>query len=285
MFKKYIYLLSVFFSSLLCSLNIISSKNRDRIQRKMNSILYFNGCIIPSKLAIEYLAGLNGIEIGASEQNSFHLTNPDVCKIIGGYANVDFSANQGDKWQKKKFKSAIVNIVASGDNLPFNDNSLDYVLSSHVIEHFFDPIKTIKEWLRVIKKDGYIFIIVPHKDRTFDRNREPTPLSELIARHNQELKISDYARPSTDADVQEYFASIGKKQEGMSTSEIPDILIKDNIELPKNWSIYTEDDHHHWSVWRTQNFLDLCKEFRWNVVNYQDVDDKIGNGFTIVIKK
>jgi ubiquinone/menaquinone biosynthesis C-methylase UbiE len=44
-----------------------------------------------------------------------------------------------------------VDIVAPGDKLPFANNSLDYVLSSHVLEHFWDPIKTIKEWLRVVR--------------------------------------------------------------------------------------------------------------------------------------
>jgi len=42
--------------------------------------------------------------------------------------------------------------IALGDELPFKDSSLDYVLSSHVIEHFFNPIKALLEWNRVIKK-------------------------------------------------------------------------------------------------------------------------------------
>lgn len=45
---------------------------------------------------------------------------------------------------------AKVDIIAPGDHLPFSNNSQDFVLSSHVLEHFYDPIKTIKEWLRYI---------------------------------------------------------------------------------------------------------------------------------------
>lgn len=45
---------------------------------------------------------------------------------------------------------AKVDIVAPGDHLPFSNNSQDFVVSSHVLEHFYDPIKTIKEWLRYI---------------------------------------------------------------------------------------------------------------------------------------
>lgn len=61
-----------------------------------------------------------------------------------------------------------VDIVAPGDALPLPDKSVDFVLSSHVIEHFFDPIKTLKEWERVATK--YIFIIFPNKERTFDKD-------------------------------------------------------------------------------------------------------------------
>uniref|UniRef100_A0A914YCV9 Methyltransferase type 11 domain-containing protein n=1 Tax=Panagrolaimus superbus TaxID=310955 RepID=A0A914YCV9_9BILA len=80
-----------------------------------------------------------------------------------------------------------VDIVASGDNLPFTNNSLDYVINSHVIEHFYDPIKAIKEWLRVVKKGGYVLMIIPHKERTFDRIRNRTTLKELIQRHEKPL--------------------------------------------------------------------------------------------------
>lgn len=45
---------------------------------------------------------------------------------------------------------AKVDVVAPGDHLPFSNDSQDFVVSSHVLEHFFDPIKAIEEWLRYI---------------------------------------------------------------------------------------------------------------------------------------
>jgi Methyltransferase domain len=80
-----------------------------------------------SVLATKYLENLHGIEIGASTQNSFRLKRA---------INVDFSDEQGGLWQSSACAPAVVNIVALGDDLPFKDNTLDYVLSSHVIEHF-----------------------------------------------------------------------------------------------------------------------------------------------------
>ena len=50
----------------------------------------------------------------------------------------------------------------SGDDLwMFENESLDYVVASHSLEHFADTKKTLKEWDRVLKKGGTLGIIVP----------------------------------------------------------------------------------------------------------------------------
>jgi SAM-dependent methyltransferase len=228
-----------------------------------------------SRLAHKYLDGLNGIEIGASTQNSFGLD-----KTGGAYATVDLEAAQGGKWQNSQFDPVKVNIVANGDDLPFKDSTLDYVLSSHVIEHFFDPIKAIKEWLRVTRNEGYIFIVVPHKERTFDCNRENTLLNELINRHNGTFTIYDYAHKPAESEANLGYG-VDKPQELLDT---PHLLITDN-NIQGEWLRFEQDDHHHWSVWNTESFLELCRHLNLNVIEIQDPDDKVGNGFTVVIQK
>jgi ubiquinone/menaquinone biosynthesis C-methylase UbiE len=54
---------------------------------------------------------------------------------------------------------------------------VDFVISSHVIEHFRNPIKALAEWERVARK--YIFMIVPHKKRTYDKPRPLTPVADI----------------------------------------------------------------------------------------------------------
>jgi SAM-dependent methyltransferase len=208
----------------------------------------------PSALATKYLENLHGIEIGASTQNSFFLKRS---------INVDFSDEQGGLWQDKNCEPATVNVVAFGDDLPFKDSTLDYVLSSHVIEHFFDPVRALREWHRVIKPGGYLFIIAPHKDRTFDTPREVTPVAELLDRSTGVVKVSDYVR-GVDA---------------------PQMLIPRGAQPEDGWARYEVDDHHHWSVWRTNDFVDLVKALRFSIVEVQDPDDKVGNGFTVVVRK
>lgn len=182
-----------------------------------------------SALAHKYLDGLQGLEIGGSAHNPFGLDTK----------NVDYTAevNQYKKLEKKFVGKALpVDIVAPGDNIPLPDESQDFVVSAHVIEHFPDPIKALREWYRLIRKGGYIFMIVPHQERTFDKARSRTTLQELIDRH-----------------------------EGSVTAQLnPD---------------------GHYSVWITEDMIALVKYLGWDLIANQNVDDKVGNGFTVVIKK
>jgi SAM-dependent methyltransferase len=206
--------------------NFLTRRIRNKIARTLG-----DPSVPPSRLALKYLRGLEGLEIGGSAHNPFGLKTK----------NVDFQAEPDTVFKKFEIemcgKALPVDIVASGDDLPVPDQSQDFVISSHVIEHFFDPIKALLEWNRVIRPGGYIFVIAPHKERTFDKNRPRTPLVELIARHDGRIP-----RPA-------------------------------------------EDTHEHYSVWITEDFLELCRYLNLRVVDYQDVDDKVGNGFTIVVQK
>jgi glycosyltransferase involved in cell wall biosynthesis/SAM-dependent methyltransferase len=182
-----------------------------------------------SLLAHRLLDGLEGIEIGGAAHNPFGLKT----------RNVDFTDQLDTIFKKAEIvgcgEAMPVDIVAPGDDLPLEDSSVDFVISSHVMEHFAEPIKALKEWHRVVRPGGYIFVIAPHKNRTFDRNRERTTLAELIDRHE--------------------------------TGNVPD-----------------NPDAGHCSVWITEDFVELINYLGWPIVAVQDFDDKVGNGFTVVIQ-
>ncbi len=126
-------------------------------------------------LARRYLAGLSGIEIGGSAHNRFPVHA----------LNVDVTREKDPKYQAEERRLAgevlPVDVVASGDDLPFDDKSVDFVLASHVIEHFPDPVRALLEWERVARR--YLFLVVPHRDRTFDYDRALDPVDHLLARH------------------------------------------------------------------------------------------------------
>ena len=71
---------------------------------------------------------------------------------------------QGTKGQIGCVKNEISNcdICSSGDKLDmFADEELDFVIARHNLEHYVDLIKTLKEWKRVLKKNGILAIVFP----------------------------------------------------------------------------------------------------------------------------
>jgi predicted SAM-dependent methyltransferase len=98
---------------------------------------------------IEYTKGV-GVDIGCG-LNKIHSTAIGIDKRM---SLSDFGYPFGAQ------------IRASGETLPwFEDNSLDFVFSSHCLEHMADPFSTLKEWHRVLKPAGYLVLIMPRKDR------------------------------------------------------------------------------------------------------------------------
>ncbi|MGH8208374.1 MAG: methyltransferase domain-containing protein [Steroidobacteraceae bacterium] len=71
--------------------------------------------------------------------------------------------------------------VAEASALGFlADNSYDFLLSSHMLEHSANPLRAVYEWQRVLKPGGVFFLVLPHKDGTFDHRRPVTPLAHMI---------------------------------------------------------------------------------------------------------
>ena len=55
--------------------------------------------------------------------------------------------------------------VKSADDLSvFASQSMDFVYSSHLLEHMDDPEKALKEWWRVTKQAGRLVLYLPHED-------------------------------------------------------------------------------------------------------------------------
>lgn len=48
--------------------------------------------------------------------------------------------------------------------LDFEDGSLDYVFSSHCLEHIKNWQEALDEWVKKIETDGIIFLYLPHPD-------------------------------------------------------------------------------------------------------------------------
>ena len=72
------------------------------------------------------------------------------------------SIDNFDEWYDGSWRPDIIGDVT--DLAIFRDNSLDFVFSSHVLEHLDDTAGALSEWWRVIKPGGHLVLYLPHKD-------------------------------------------------------------------------------------------------------------------------
>ena len=119
----------------------------------------------PERVALfPYCKGL-GIDVGCGSRKTHpHAIGVDITpkNMIGKYGSERRQLSQAD-------------ITASGDNLyMFADGVLDYVVARHNLEHYTDPIKALKEWKRVLKKNGILGVVVPDDDALNTIELDPT---------------------------------------------------------------------------------------------------------------
>lgn len=79
---------------------------------------------------------------------------------------------------------------ASELNFPIN-KPYDFIISSNCLEHVANPIKALKRWKEVLKKDGKMMLILPNKDFSFDRYRPHTTIEHLIEDFTQNIGEDD----------------------------------------------------------------------------------------------
>lgn len=72
-------------------------------------------------------------------------------------------------------------------------DSQDFVIANHVIEHMANPIKAMLSWSRVLRVGGRLFLAVPDKRFTFDRERPYTDLDHLFEDYEHPSRERDYA--------------------------------------------------------------------------------------------
>ncbi len=130
-----------------------------------------------------------GFEIGGPSQIFSRSGLLPVYKVARNIDNCNFSDNtiwegaiiEGKNYFFDKEKEPGYQYVREAVDLHgIESGSMDFVLSSHNIEHVANPIKALKEWLRILNDGGLLVLVVPHKDGTFDRQRPVTKIEHLV---------------------------------------------------------------------------------------------------------
>lgn len=98
---------------------------------------------------VPYTRGV-GLDLGCGHNKPF-------AHFIGIDSNIDrqfFGAEATDR-----------NLTGEVQTLPlFGDETMDFVYSSHTLEHIVDYKAALREWWRVVKVGGYLVLYLPHKD-------------------------------------------------------------------------------------------------------------------------
>jgi predicted SAM-dependent methyltransferase len=190
--------------------------------------------------AVRWLNGA-GIEIGA-------LHNP---LPVPSNAHVQYVDRMHSEELRRHYPElaseslAPVSIIGDAHDLSaIADGSLDFVIANHLVEHLDNPIRGLKEMVRVLRPGGVLYIALPEPRVSFDRFRELTPVGHII----------DEYRNGPDSARGEHFRdwvhNVEAHVEGMPKlgDEGKAARVRELMEL--DYSI-------HFHVWRPDTFLEF----------------------------
>jgi SAM-dependent methyltransferase len=132
----------------------------------------------------------------------------------------------------------------NGTTLPFSDESVDAVFSSHMLEHVENYGAVIRDWHRVLKVGGFIVCVVPHQflyekrahlpsKWNNDHKRFYTP-SSLLGEFEESLEPNSYrVRHLCDNDVW-FDYNLGPHEHSYGCYEIE--LVIEKIKMP-DWKL------------------------------------------------
>lgn len=203
--------------------------------------------LLQKYLAPRYSA--RGIELGAGEQT----IAPQGTLLTDAYRE-----HAGANSRATEFFPA--------ESIPYPDQTFDFVLNEHVLEHMPDVIKALREWKRVLRPGGYLFLFMPHPERTFDREREATPLQHFT---------QDFERQVTSEDDEHWFEWEEKVlKRGFATHYLP---------YDKETSLKQNLIHRH--VFTPQSLNELLLQEKWTVCEVVERVPDRDDSFAIVAKK
>ncbi|MCC6278551.1 MAG: class I SAM-dependent methyltransferase, partial [Oligoflexia bacterium] len=171
-----------------------------------------------------------------------------------------------DAYEDHAHNRSLAKVFFRADQIPFPKESFDFIISEHVLEHFSNPVKALLEWHRVLNPGGVVLLFLPHKERTFDKDRERTTLLHLM---------SDYESNVPDQDrthLEEWITRVIEPG------------------LAPHYQGFSKDDqvnkgiiHHH--VWITEDMIELLVHLNMKIEFSCDKVPDRPDSFVIVARK
>lgn len=130
----------------------------------------------------------NGLEIGALSRPAeldAQVIYADVCNNAT-MTRVLHGLRGGPYYDCDKLVEPSIILQPPHYYIPIDNDRLDFVYSSHVLEHSPNPVAALYDQLRVVRNDGTVYVIVPNRRRTYDFRRPATAVTKLLRKfeHN-----------------------------------------------------------------------------------------------------
>ncbi len=191
------------------------------------------------QIAAKFLVG-SGVEIGALHYPIQTSTRAKVRYV--DRMNVDGLRKHYPELDQ--YKLVNVDIVDDGETLAtIADDSLDFIIANHMLEHTENPLGTIRNHLKKIRRGGTLYYAVPDKRCGFDINRPLTPFEHLLRDDR------DGAHSSRTLHFQEWVRFIEKVEDPAQAE------IRAQVLMDMNYSI-------HFHIWDCDHFRDFLKRAR-----------------------
>jgi predicted SAM-dependent methyltransferase len=226
-----------------------------------------------TEFAARFLAG-EGLEIGAlhlplatpPEAEVRYVDRMSVEKLRAEYPELA-------SWDLTE-----VDVIDNGELLEtVPEESQDFIVANHFLEHCEDPIRTIGTHLGKLRPGGVLFYAVPDKRYTFDSRRPLTPLEHMVADHEQgpERSRTEHYEEWTRLVVD------GEAPAGTEGAAFEEWAARRSRELEEDaYSI-------HMHVWTQAEFLKMIVHCRERYEDAFDIEAAARQGieFLVVLRK
>lgn len=216
------------------------------------------------ELADVYLKG-QGIEIGALHQPLIVSKQAKV-KYVDRYSLKDLREHYPEL---RDLPLVSVDIIDDGEKLStIGNETQDFVIANHFVEHSQNPLLTLTNLFRVLKRGGVLYIALPDKRYTFDKDRPITPLEHLLKDYNQGPEQSKKEH------FEEWVRLVNKIEEPTAAKNQIDNLISTDYSI-------------HFHVWTQSEMLEMFLALKKQLQIAFDIEACLKNGgeFILVLRK
>jgi SAM-dependent methyltransferase len=217
---------------------------------------------VKDRLAPFYLRG-RGLEVGALH-NPLPVSSRAKVRYVDRLPVEGLRAQYPDLRDKKLVR---VDVVDDGERLDtVGTATQDFVIANHFLEHCQDPIRTLESFFRVLRPGGVLYMAVPDKRFTFDRDRPVTSLAHVLR------DCAEGPAWSRRGHYEEYVAHVHRP----ATAEETRGIVEDM--LARSYSI-------HFHVWTQKELLELLLSLKDRLGFDIEVAHKNGDEFVLVLRK